>query len=60
MLRIEWRETGGPDVAAPAREGYGSNVIRDLLVYELGGRANLVFAADRVRCTIELPANVIR
>jgi two-component sensor histidine kinase len=57
MLRIEWRETGGPQVAAPAREGYGSSVIRDLLAYELGGRADIVFAADGVRCTIELPPN---
>jgi two-component sensor histidine kinase len=57
MLRIEWKETGGPQVAAPAREGYGSSVIRDLLAYELGGRADLVFAFDGVRCTIELPVN---
>jgi two-component sensor histidine kinase len=58
MLRIEWKETGGPQVAAPAREGYGSSVIRDLLGFELSGRTDLVFAADGVRCTIEFPANV--
>jgi two-component sensor histidine kinase len=58
MLRIEWKETGGPLVAVPVREGYGGSVIRDLLVYELGGRTDLVFAADGVRCTIELPINV--
>ena len=57
MLRIEWKETGGPQVAAPAREGYGSSVIRDLLAYEVGGRVNLVFEPDRVRCTIEMSAN---
>jgi two-component sensor histidine kinase len=57
MLRIEWKETGGPQVAAPPREGYGSSVIRDLLVYEMGGRVELVFEADGIRCTIELPAN---
>jgi two-component sensor histidine kinase len=57
MLRIEWKETGGPQVAAPAREGYGSSVIRDLLTYGMGGRVDLVFEADGIRCTIELPAN---
>ena len=57
MLRIEWKETGGPQVAAPTREGYGSSVIRDLLGYELRGRTDLVFAADGVRCRIEFPAN---
>jgi two-component sensor histidine kinase len=56
-LRIEWKETGGPQIAAPAREGYGSGVIRDLLAYELGGRVNLIFEPDGVRCTIELTAN---
>jgi len=56
-LTLEWKETGGPEVSVPARQGYGSSVIRDLLAYELGGRSNLVFAADGVRCTIELPAH---
>src|SRR5215472_7916330 len=57
MLRIEWKETGGPPVVAPARQGYGSTVIRDLLTYEIGGRVDLAFESDGVRCTIELPAN---
>jgi two-component sensor histidine kinase len=57
MLRIEWKETGGPQVAGPAREGYGSSVIRDVLAYEMGGRVDLVFETDGIRCTIELPAN---
>jgi two-component sensor histidine kinase len=57
MLRIEWKETGGPQVAAPAREGYGTSVIRDLLAYELGGRVELLFEPDGVRCTIELTPN---
>jgi len=57
MLRIEWKETGGPQVVAPAREGYGSSVIRDLLAYEVGGGVNLVFEPDGVRCTIEMSAN---
>jgi two-component sensor histidine kinase len=57
MLRIEWKETGGPRVAAPAREGYESSVIRDLLTYEFGGRVDFIFEPDGVRCTIELTAN---
>src|SRR5215510_11393090 len=57
MLRIEWKETGGPPVVAPARQGYGSTVIRDLLTFEMGGRVDLEFESDGVRCTIQLPAN---
>jgi two-component sensor histidine kinase len=56
-IRIEWQESGGPRVVAPARTGYGSSVIRDLLAFELGGTVDLVFAADGVRCTTELPAS---
>jgi len=57
MLRIEWKETGGPRVVAPVRQGYGSTVIRDLLTYEVGGRVDLEFEQDGVRCTIHLPVN---
>jgi hypothetical protein len=56
MLRIEWQETGGPEVAPPARQGYKSSVIRDLLTHELSGRADLAFAANGVQCAIEMPA----
>ena len=55
-LRIEWQETGGPEVVVPVRKGYGTSVIRDLLVYEPGGRVDLVFSPGGVRCTIQLPA----
>jgi two-component sensor histidine kinase len=58
-LRFQWEETGGPEVAMPDRQGYGSSVIRDLLAYELGGTVDLKFAPHGVRCTIELPARCI-
>jgi two-component sensor histidine kinase len=56
-LKIEWNEAGGPTVAPPTRQGYGSSVINDLLPYEFGGRVDLVFATEGFRCTIELPPN---
>src|SRR5262249_62391459 len=49
-----WNEAGGPAVASPARQGYGSSVINDLLPYEFGGRVDFVFATEGFRCTIEL------
>jgi two-component sensor histidine kinase len=58
ILEIEWRETGGPTVAAPSREGHGSSVIRELVPYELGGSVSLDFAAEGFRCRMELPATV--
>jgi two-component sensor histidine kinase len=56
MLWIQWKETGGPKVGPPARQGHGSSLIRDLLNYELDGSVDLVFAPDGVSCTITLPA----
>jgi two-component sensor histidine kinase len=52
---VEWRETGGPPVAAPARFSYGTSLIRDLIPHELGGTAELLFPIEGVRCRIEFP-----
>src|SRR6266446_10555013 len=43
ILRITWRELGGPPVTAPVQSGYGSSLIRDLIPHELGGTIDLVF-----------------
>jgi two-component sensor histidine kinase len=37
-LCIEWQETVGPSVQASERSGYGMEVIRGLLPYELDGK----------------------
>jgi PAS domain S-box-containing protein len=53
-LVLEWRETGGPPVAAYVSPGYGTSLIRNLIPYELGGTVDLVFAPDGVSCRIEI------
>jgi PAS domain S-box-containing protein len=54
-IRIEWQEAAGPTVRAPRRSGYGMEVIRDLIPYELGGAVDLTFSPDGVRCQIDIP-----
>jgi PAS domain S-box-containing protein len=54
-LCIEWRESGGPSVQASERTGYGMEVIRSLLPYELEGEVDLVFAAEGIRCRFSVP-----
>jgi two-component sensor histidine kinase len=56
-LTFTWRERGGPRVAAPARQGFGTRLIDRLLRHELDGEATrsfeeggLVFVA-RLRLT---------
>ena len=55
-IAIEWQETGGPAVQAPDTWGYGMEVIRDAIPYELGGRADLTFPAGGLCCRLEIPA----
>jgi two-component sensor histidine kinase/integral membrane sensor domain MASE1 len=54
-LVLEWRETGGPHVAAPAETGYGTGVIRDIIPYELGGAVDFELAPEGARCRLEIP-----
>jgi two-component sensor histidine kinase len=58
-LAIEWREIGCPSAPAPGKSGYGTSIIRELIPYELGGRANLAFAPDGLRCRLDIPADWI-
>ena len=55
-LAIEWLETGGPPVKAPSNSGYGRSVITELMSYELGGTARLLFSPEGVRCRLDIPA----
>jgi two-component sensor histidine kinase len=54
-VRLEWRESGGPAVAAPGRKGFGTTLIQRGLTSQLGGSADIEFAADGLRCTLECP-----
>jgi len=58
-LLIEWQETGGPRVLAPSRSGYGTSIIRELIPFELGGKVELAFPSDGIRCRLEIPADWI-
>ena len=55
-LAVEWREIGGPAVLTPRKSSYGTNIIRELIPFELGGTVELTFPGDGVRCWMEIPA----
>jgi PAS domain S-box-containing protein len=55
-LAIEWQEIGGPLVLPPRRRGYGTDVIGELVPFELDGTVELTFPRDGVKCCIEIPA----
>jgi two-component sensor histidine kinase len=55
-LAIDWQEIGGPPVRAPSQTSYGTQIVRELIPFELGGTVELAFASDGVRCRMEIPA----
>jgi PAS domain S-box-containing protein len=55
QLRIHWTETGGPPVAPPKRQGFGSRLIRRSIEGELGGYMVLNFAESGVAYDISVP-----
>jgi PAS domain S-box-containing protein len=58
-LRLEWQEAGGPAVGTPAKPGFGTSVIRDLIPYELGGTVELTFNPHGVCCSIEIAVELV-
>jgi PAS domain S-box-containing protein len=54
-LVFEWIERGGPPVTPPLRHGFGSTVIESN-ARALGGAAQLDYAPEGLRCTIDVPA----
>ncbi len=55
QLRIHWVESGGPPVAPPKRQGFGSRLIRRSIEGELGGYMVLNFAEGGVAYDISVP-----
>ena len=55
VLTLDWVETGGSGVRAPARRGFGTEVLEDMLAYDLGAQTALRYAPDGLACTIRLP-----
>ena len=54
-LVIEWQEIDGPPVRGTNQSSYGTNIIRELIPFELGGSVELSFATEGTQCRIEIP-----
>ncbi|MTH64220.1 GAF domain-containing protein [Paracoccus sp. DK608] len=58
--QIRWQETGVPGVRAPETTGFGSDLIRRSLPFDLGGESELSFASDGLLAQFRLPARFAR
>jgi two-component sensor histidine kinase len=54
-LTLMWKETGGSLVGPPARQGFGTQVLTEMLRYELRARTDLAFEPDGLRFTVAFP-----
>jgi PAS domain S-box-containing protein len=59
LLRIEWRERGGPPVTAPERQGFGTRFIEGSVASELQGKARLDYDPAGLVCTMEIPLDSV-
>jgi PAS domain S-box-containing protein len=59
LLRIEWRERGGPPVRVPERQGFGTRFIVGSVASELQGHAKLDFNPAGLVCTMEIPLDAV-
>lgn len=55
LFELEWREFGGPPVAAPKRRGFGSRLLSQGVRADLNGVAELLFEPEGVICRITAP-----
>ena len=58
-LDLNWVESGGPPVATPTRQGFGSTLLSRVTGRELGGSARVEFAGPGVRAHFTSSADVI-
>ena len=54
-LRIQWVESGGPPVKAPARTSFGTRLIESTITYSLGGQVKLDYAQSGLQAEIVIP-----
>ncbi|BAR47158.1 MULTISPECIES: sensor histidine kinase [Methylobacterium] len=52
VIRLRWREVGGPQVTPPTRRGFGSRLIERGLAGTIGGEVNLAYPAEGVTCDL--------
>ncbi len=58
-LRINWRESGGPEVRPPSHRGFGHKVMDRLAARALDGKVDLSFPASGLQWSLSIPASFV-
>jgi PAS domain S-box-containing protein len=59
LLWLQWREHGGPKVAVPERQGFGTRFIEGSVASELQGKAELDYDPAGLVCTMQIPLDAV-
>jgi PAS domain S-box-containing protein len=54
-LKLQWQESGGPEVVEPTRKGFGSRLIERSLARELGGEVTILYEPAGLMCSFDVP-----
>jgi two-component sensor histidine kinase/CheY-like chemotaxis protein len=54
-IALQWQERGGPEVTVPARNGFGSRLIRLELTHELNGNVELIYEPAGLKVLMGFP-----
>jgi len=54
-LELSWKESGGPQIVPPTRQGYGSRAIVAGIERQLGGIVKFDWQTSGLRCTLSVP-----
>jgi len=57
--QIDWRESGGPVVGPPSRQGFGSVLLSRSIPFDLGGTSDIDFAPDGIVARLCIPARFV-
>jgi light-regulated signal transduction histidine kinase (bacteriophytochrome)/CheY-like chemotaxis protein len=57
---LSWRESGGPAVAPPSRQGFGSALLQRSVPFDLGGESTVSYEPTGLVATFRLPARHVR
>jgi PAS domain S-box-containing protein len=61
LLEIDWVESGGPTVAEPARQGFGTRLLEYVLPGQIQAKTRVEYRPEglRVHCAVPLPAEAV-
>ena len=58
LAQVEWRESGGPEVASERPAGFGTSLIQRIVAHELRNPVELNFDSAGVNCRLTVPLRI--